>query len=613
MADRQLRIDLDVVTQKAQQHLKEAEQASGQLGEGIDDTRTKGQQLADAMELMAQIAKQELQAAEAAADALSSSLGPEMVAKLEQGGQSIDGLVSDLHRAGLTYQDVRDDADRLAQAVKAVDDVRPSVDNARVAAKGVGDEMHHTADETERTGSVVANFAGNAAQELPGVAQAMGPMNMAIGQFVEYAAEGNIKLGKFITAAGGLGLAAAAFYGISTSMENIAETKAFKREEVDAYTTALKGAKSELQAIVQKITDSNKVEWRVLGDTADILPALTSLGLTVQSTAQLIAGGKDKIDAWGQAMLDAGADADTVAASVLGLKQQADLEGEALKNAAASAKFFDEQNRYAGLSVGEIAAQIKDSADKAEYYKSRVDAAKGATEDLGGETDDTAHSLKLFGIDVGGAVTAVDAMDESYRRLTGHVDERSAWRNLGDALAEFQTTASDTESSWRDIEAASDDAVTAAADYIEQAKGIPPEVKTKLYQELDEGKLNEVILQLDEWKKGIDVPIRYQPSGGGGGVSYRASGGPAGGLTVVGEQGPELLDLPSGSYVHDATSTSRMLAPSGFVASLTGLGSTTVNVRIDGSVYGVDQFRSAIDDGVRRGLAAVEREARGNR
>lgn len=576
MADRQLRIDLDVVTQKAQQHLKEAEQASGQLGEGIYDTRTKGQQLADAMELMAQIAKQELQAAEAAADALSSSLGPEMVAKLEQGGQSIDGLVSDLHRAGLTYQDVRDDADRLAQAVKAVDDVRPSVDNARVAAKGVGDEMHHTADETERTGSVVANFAGNAAQELPGVAQAMGPMNMAIGQFVEYAAEGNIKLGKFITAAGGLGLAAAAFYGISTSMENIAETKAFKREEVDAYTTALKGAKSELQAIVRKITDSNKLEWRVLGDTADILPALTSLGLTVQSTAQLIAGGKDKIDAWGQAMLDAGADADTVAASVLGLKQQVDLESDAVKNAAASAKFFDEQNRYAGLSVGEIAAQIKDSADKAEYYKSRVDAAKGATEDLGGETDDTAHSLKLFGIDVGGAVTAVDAMDESYRRLTGHVDERSAWRNLGDALAEFKTTADDTESSWRDIEEASDGAVTAASNYIEQAKGIPPEIKTQLYTMLDEGKLNEVVLMLDNWKNGVDIPLRVIKPGELG-YEKRASGGPARGLTLVGEQGPELVDLPSGSYVHDATSTSRMLAPAG---SAPAWGGGTMNVTL---------------------------------
>lgn len=563
MADRQLKIDIDVVTQKAQQHLKEAEKASGELGDGLDDTRTKGQQLADAMELMASITKQEIAEAESAATALANALGPEMVTKLAQGGQSIDGVVADLQRAGLTYQDVRDDADRLAQAVKAVDDARPSIDNTRVATQGVGDEMHRTAGEVDNTRSVVANFTGNAVQELPGVAKAMGPMNMAIGQFAEYAAEGNIKLSSFISAAGGLVAAGFAFQGISQHMKNIAENKAFKKEEVEAYTTALKGAKTELQAIVQKIVDSNKVEWRVLGDTADILPALQSLGLTVQTTAQLIAGGKDKIDAWAQTLLDAGADSDTVKASVLGLKQQVELLDTAQQNAAASAEFFDEKNKYAGMSAQEIADQLKAEADRAEYVRSRLDAAKGSTEDLGDASDDTRSTLNLLGLDIGGAARAVDAMDESYRILTGHVDERSAWRNLGDALAELKGKIDSGEASWSDLEAASDDAVTSAANYIAQAKNIPLEVKTKLYQELDEGKLNEVILQLDEWKKGIDVPIRYQPSGGGGGVSYRASGGPASGWTVAGENGPELIDLPSGSYVHDADATARTLGGGG--------------------------------------------------
>jgi hypothetical protein len=42
------------------------------------------------------------------------------------------------------------------------------------------------------------------------------------------------------------------------------------------------------------------------------------------------------------------------------------------------------------------------------------------------------------------------------------------------------------------------------------------------------------------------------------GAPHRASGGPASGMTWVGEQGPELVDLPSGSNVHSAAESARM-------------------------------------------------------
>lgn len=53
---------------------------------------------------------------------------------------------------------------------------------------------------------------------------------------------------------------------------------------------------------------------------------------------------------------------------------------------------------------------------------------------------------------------------------------------------------------------------------------------------------------------------------GGGGLSdllTRASGGPASGWTVVGERGAELVNLPNGSYVHNANDTQDMLAATG--------------------------------------------------
>ena len=43
-------------------------------------------------------------------------------------------------------------------------------------------------------------------------------------------------------------------------------------------------------------------------------------------------------------------------------------------------------------------------------------------------------------------------------------------------------------------------------------------------------------------------------------VPGRAAGGPAGGLTMVGENGPELVNLPSGSYVHSNQDSQQMMA-----------------------------------------------------
>lgn len=49
---------------------------------------------------------------------------------------------------------------------------------------------------------------------------------------------------------------------------------------------------------------------------------------------------------------------------------------------------------------------------------------------------------------------------------------------------------------------------------------------------------------------GVPTYSASNASGGGGNPTKRASGGSAGGLTWVGEQGPELLNLPNGSYVN---------------------------------------------------------------
>lgn len=65
------------------------------------------------------------------------------------------------------------------------------------------------------------------------------------------------------------------------------------------------------------------------------------------------------------------------------------------------------------------------------------------------------------------------------------------------------------------------------------------------------------------WWPGVnDLKYPILPGNGQAGPGYgkKAAGGPASGLTLVGEMGPELLQLPPNSYVYNNTQTRAMLA-----------------------------------------------------
>jgi hypothetical protein len=64
-------------------------------------------------------------------------------------------------------------------------------------------------------------------------------------------------------------------------------------------------------------------------------------------------------------------------------------------------------------------------------------------------------------------------------------------------------------------------------------------------------------------------------AGAKGAVQGRAGGGSASGLTWVGEQGPELVNLPSGSYVNTASQSKAMAS-----------GGSGISVVVNGNIYG---------------------------
>ena len=96
-------------------------------------------------------------------------------------------------------------------------------------------------------------------------------------------------------------------------------------------------------------------------------------------------------------------------------------------------------------------------------------------------------------------------------------------------------------------------------------------------------------------------------------MTAMAEGGvAAGGVTLVGEKGAELVKLPRGSRVYTASETRQLLASSARPAS--GLGHTTtasgsspgdVYLTVEGNIYGDAHLRKMLDDGARGVAAAV--------
>ncbi len=266
--------------------------------------------------------------------------------------------------------DAKDAAKAFGDAGSSAGKFETDIDRADGAMgkfnSGSSKAMKDVARETDNTRSVVANFAGNAVTELPGIGAAMGPMNMAIGQFGEYAAEGNIKLSKFVAAGAGIALAGVAMQGLAEGMKALNGEEAFNSDQVEAYTDALEDAGSAVDAVKAKLEAAGKVEWRVVGDkVVDITEKLASAGVTATEFAKIVAGGQPAIQEFGEAMLAAGADAGDMSVILAAAEQQALALGEAEEIAAAKAKFFGTEARDAAAGADVFAAALKGAEQEA--------------------------------------------------------------------------------------------------------------------------------------------------------------------------------------------------------------------------------------------------------
>lgn len=287
---------------------------------------------------------------------------------------------------------------------------------------------------------------------------------------------------------------------------------------------------------------------------------------------------------------------------------------------------------------GEEAAR-KQQATTTEEYGDALDDTTEATEDATDATNRSADAVRLQDEFVKGVnrtfaeqstrLAEVAERTERFRkraeelgttwdRLKGKLSDRSAFLDVEDAFDSVQQAAEDAwdaaaegsedaERKARDYERAQISLKNAVIDYGTEVGDLPDQVLTNIIGLIDQGKLAEAEAALDRLERARTinyVPI-VQPPRTPGGFRAMASGGRSpGGPTVVGERGPEVVDLPRGARVRSASETITDTRNSGGG----GMSFTTV---IEGNVYGVDHLQRVLDERDRRLAQQLRQGVRG--
>ena len=266
---------------------KAAVSAAKELVSGLDETGTAAERAAAQIHAMATAIENEARDSAKAVDALSSALGADFVGELERSGGSVQGLISGLNRAGISFEDLEAKADQLAAAYKHAADagkvMGDDITSGATRARGGLDQVRDSGDQSR---SVLANMVGNSVQDLGQLGGVAGTAGMALGQLAEYASEGNITLAGFAKVAGPMAAVAAAGAAVSLIMSKQAEAAADLAREVDILKKTFEAkAKGDTPEVVKTLAE----EYR------DSLPILHQYGMGVAELDQILGGNTQSI------------------------------------------------------------------------------------------------------------------------------------------------------------------------------------------------------------------------------------------------------------------------------------------------------------------------------
>jgi hypothetical protein len=406
--------------------------------------------------------------------------------------QDLDQMLADIAELDDSDPTISVKVEQAAQAKAELDDIGAKIqeiNNAPVdvdatpAVKGVKD----LGSEADNSRSVLANMAGNTAQDIGEIGGVAGTAGVAIGQLAEYAADGNISLSGLAKMAGPMLALSAVTMGLTLQQKRNAEQAKKSAEALKDLSSVAEDAigGTFAQAITQGLLAGQKLD--------DILNDLVESNLE---------GAKRTLE-WGESHGMAAGMVDELRTRIEEEERaiaQGDATKEKYKSTTEQTTEALEAERDAAQAAGEAALASVDA------YRAAADAnfaLREATRDL----TDTVAALPAKLAEAGGDLNKIQAAYDDVAQSAGRVADETV------RVAEEQATASGTTLDakgkldlWNRtmLESASTlkgPARDAILGYIADVNGIPPEKVSEISAALDTGSVDTAATALDTASK----------------------------------------------------------------------------------------------------------------
>ena len=441
----EIKYKVSVDSSRANRGLTQFSQAARSAGKdavsALDDTASAGDKARAAIEAMAAAMETELRESTAAADALKVALG----ASADQ--FDVNEIVAKLNKMGVSFKDIGGEADKFADTLRKIDGATiKGVDtNARGAAAGMTDLR----DKSDQSRSVLANLAGNAAQDLGEVGGVVGSLGVGIGQLAEYAVDGNIAMKNLAAVAGPMAALSAALLLVQTYMSGIAKQKAFEKQQVEGFTDAIDEVGVGAEAVLEHFQNINKIEfvsdtWFGLGKAVkDATEILGEFGISADEVARVVAGTTDEQEAWFAALEDTSLSGEDLGHIMEILRQQIESYDVAVERSEATAGLFTSSIEGINEAMRKSTVQTRDMEQRWKVLLGFIDQGKTGTQTFANTWNYLRDELDLT--DAAMAELVQQKLDEHMADVAEQVDTAAeavtaasdALRDARDNAAEF--------------------------------------------------------------------------------------------------------------------------------------------------------------------------------
>lgn len=334
----------------------------------------------------------------------------EVLSEFGEVQQRVEGLEQDLR-----------DLDAAADSVGSGSGLTELGESAERASQGVGTLR----DRSDQSRSVLANMAGNAAQDLGELGGAAGTAGIAISQMVEYAVDGNIALRNFASIVGPMAAIGGATLAITSGFRAVSEVLGRSAENVEALNEQMDGLDVTASDLLQMFSENKDalilpeeitVSW---GDYVNVLQEMLHVG-----------DGFEEFDV-AEILNDAGISLSTFA--------------HLIEDAADSTATWDEQTQAMATFMGELQRALDAGAISAEEYDAALRSFVENEDNVRNAQQAATREAELF-------AASIDEINAAMDTHTGAAEDMAGlWETLVNDLADGSLETAAAREAWNTL------------------------------------------------------------------------------------------------------------------------------------------------------------------